>query len=66
MITPTEVAYAENRLLIARERNVEAKAVADRDGEAGMAWRNAVETSEREKWMKAGGETGVVADASAR
>lgn len=35
----------------------------DPDGEEGMDWWNALDRRERAKWMKAGGDTGVPADA---
>lgn len=35
----------------------------DQDAEEGMAWWNGLDETERAKWMKAAGNTGVAADA---
>lgn len=62
VITPAELAFAENKLQAAQAHANELAGALE-DAAQGMEWWNSLESSERTKWMKAAGDTGVAADA---
>ena len=61
-VTPANAAYAQEKLQALLDRN-DALSAEDLDAEEGMAWWNGLDRSERAKWMKVAGDTGVAADA---
>lgn len=61
-VTPANAAYAQEKLKALMKPH-DAPSIDDLDGEEGMAWWNGLDSRVRAKWMKAGGDTGVAADA---
>ncbi len=61
-VTTAHAKYAQEKLQAVVQRS-DALSTQDTDGEEGMSWWNGLDRRERAKWMKAGGDTGVAADA---
>ena len=61
-VTTAHAKYAQEKLQAVVRRS-DAPSTLDTDGEDGMSWWNGLDRRERAKWMKAGGDTGVAADA---
>ncbi|MDI4667390.1 ProQ/FinO family protein, partial [Xanthobacter autotrophicus] len=61
-VTIANAAYAQEKLQTLVKSH-DGTSAGDPDGEEGMDWWNGLDGRERTKWMKAGGNTGVAADA---
>lgn len=61
-VTKAHATYAQEKLQAVAKRS-DAPSALDEDGEEGITWWNGLDRRERAKWMKAGGDTGVAADA---
>lgn len=61
-ITTENAAYAQEQLQ-ALMKSHDSLSAGVPDGEEGMDWWNGLDRRERNRWMKAGGDTGIAADA---